>query len=166
MPTPTNVRALQVFLGWVQYLVKFVPSLLTVTEPLRQLECKNTQWCWLPARDQAISKLKQMLCEAPVLRYFDPSKPITLQCDASESDLGYFLLQEHQSVAYGARGLTAAEKNYAQIEKEMLAIVAGCENLINTFMVTRFILRQITSPLSQLQENLSTWLQSIYKECF
>ena len=117
MPTTTNVKALQVFLGMVQYLAKFVPSSSTVTEPLRQLECKNTQWCWLPAHDQAISKLKQMLCEAPVLIYFDPSKPITLQCDASESGLGYSLLQEHQPVAYGARGLTAAEKNYAQIEK-------------------------------------------------
>ena len=127
MLTPTNIRALQVFLGMVQYFAKFVPSLSTVTELLRQLEYKNTQWCWLPAHDQAISKLKQMLCEAPVLRYFDPNKPITLQCDASESGLGYSLLQEHQPVTYGARGLTAAEKNYAQIEKEMLTIVAGCE---------------------------------------
>jgi len=50
-----------------------------------------------------------------------------LQCDASESGLGFSLLQEGQPVAYGARGLTSAEKNYAQIEKEMLAIVVGCE---------------------------------------
>ena len=111
MPTPTNVRALQVFLGMVQYLAKFVPSLSTVTELLKQLECKNTHWCWLPAHDQAISKLKQMLCEAPVLRYFNPSKLITLQCNLSESGLGYSLLQEHQPVTYGAHGLTAAEKN-------------------------------------------------------
>ena len=127
MPTLTNVKALQVFLGMVQYLAKFVPSLSTVTELLRQLECKNTHWCWLPAHDQAISKLKQMLCEAPVLRYFTPNKLITLQCDLSVSGLGYSLLQEYQPVTYGAHGLTAAEKNYAQIEKELLAIVAGCE---------------------------------------
>lgn len=68
-----------------------------------------------------------MICEAPVLRYFDTSKSITLQCDASEGGLGFSLLQEGQPVAYGARGLTPAEKQYAQIEKEMLAIVAGCE---------------------------------------
>ena len=33
----------------------------------------------------------------PVLRYFDPSKPITLQCDASEG-FGFSLLQDGQPV--------------------------------------------------------------------
>ena len=59
----------------VQYLAKFVDS-HGAAETVRMQE---HQWCWLPAHDQAISKLKQMLCEAPVLRYFDPSKPITLR---------------------------------------------------------------------------------------
>ena len=127
MPTPTNVRALQEFLGMVQYLSKFLPSLSKVTEPLRQLEHKNTEWCWLETHDKAISKLKQMICEAPVLKYFDPNKSVTVQCDASEGGLGYSLLQEGQPVAYGARALTSAEKNYAQIEKEMLGILVGCE---------------------------------------
>ena len=127
MPNPTNVKSLQEFLGMVQYLAKFLPSLSEVTEPLRRLERKDALWCWLEAHDTAIAKLKRMICEAPVLQYFDSSKPVTLQCDASDSGLGYSLLQEGQPVAYGARGLTATEKNYAQIEKEMLAIVVGCE---------------------------------------
>jgi len=127
MPTPTNVKSLQEFLGMVQYLSKFLPQLSTITEPLRKLEYKNTQWCWLSAHDEAVAKLKQMICKAPVLRYFDPAKQVTLQCDASEHGLGYSLLQEGQTIAYGARGLTSAEQNYAQMEKEMLAIVVGCE---------------------------------------
>ena len=68
-------------------------------------------WCWLPTHDEAILKLKQMICAASVLKYFDPGKEITLQCDVSESGLGFSLLQEGQPVAYGARGLTSAEKN-------------------------------------------------------
>jgi len=61
-----------------------------------------------------------MICAAPVLRYFDPCKEITLQCDTSESGLGFSLLQEGQLVAYGVHSLTSAEKNYAKIEREML----------------------------------------------
>ena len=69
---------------------------------------------------------KQPICEALVLRYFDPTKQITLQRDASERGLGYLFLQGHPK-AYGAQGLTSAEQNYTQIEKEMLAIVVGCD---------------------------------------
>ena len=96
MPTPTNVKSLQEFLGMVQYLAKFLPQLSKVTEPLRKLECKKAQWCWLPVHDKAVSKLKQMICEAPVLKYFDPTTEVT------ERGLGYSLLQEGQPIAYGA----------------------------------------------------------------
>ena len=69
-------------------------------------------------------KIKSLISTAPVLRYFDPATEITLQCDASDGGLGYALLQP---VAYGVLRLTQAEKKCAQIEKEMLAIVCGCE---------------------------------------
>jgi len=57
-----------------------------------------------------VLKIKDYICKAPVLRYFDPAIKITLQCDASESGLGYALLQQGQPVAFGAWGLTLAEK--------------------------------------------------------
>ena len=50
-----------------------------------------------------------------------------LQCDASMNGLGACLLQNNQPVAYASRSLTTTEVQYAQIEKEMLAIVFGME---------------------------------------
>ena len=70
-----------------------------------------------------MTKIKNLICKAPVLCYFDPAIEITLQCDASDGGLGYALLQQGQPVAFGLQGLTQAEKKYAQIEKEMLAIL-------------------------------------------
>ena len=61
-----------------------------------------------------------------MLKYFDPSKEVTLQCDASESGLGAVILQEGQPIAFSSRALTSTERNYAQIEKELLSIVHGC----------------------------------------
>jgi len=52
----------------------------------------------------------------------------TIQCDASEKGLGATLLQNEQPVAFVSWSLTKAEQNYAQIEKECLAIVFVCEH--------------------------------------
>ena len=53
---------------------------------------------------------------------------MTLQCDASQTGLGAALLQNGQPVAYASRALTSTEIQYAQIEKELLAIVFACDH--------------------------------------
>ena len=62
-----------------------------------------------------------------VLKFFDPSKPVKLQVDASKSGLGACILQDGHPIAYTSRSLIQAEEHYAQIEKELLAVVFGYE---------------------------------------
>lgn len=68
-----------------------------------------------------------MVTQAPVLRYFDMKKPLTLTVDASSKGLGAALVQDEQPIVYASRALTKSQQNYAQIEKEALAISFGCE---------------------------------------
>ena len=70
--------------------------------------------------------MKQLITREPVLRYFYNNKEVTLQCNTSESGLGAVIMQEGQPVTFSSRALTNTEKNYAQIEKELLSIVHGC----------------------------------------
>ena len=128
MPEPDDLTALKRFLGMVTYLAKFMPHLSQMTEPLRRLEDKNVEFQWLEQHSIAMNTIKKFLTEAPVLRYYDVSKPVTVQCDASQSGLGAVLLQEGQPVCYASRALTDTESQYAQIEKEMLAITWACDN--------------------------------------
>ncbi|KAL6476523.1 hypothetical protein MHYP_G00150220 [Metynnis hypsauchen] len=65
--------------------------------------------------------LKERLLREP--KYFHPAKQLVIQADASKDGLGAWLLQEVQPIAYVSRALTSTEKNYAQTEKELLAIV-------------------------------------------
>ena len=120
MPEPKDVTALTRFLGMVTYLAKCMPHLSGMTGPLRRLEDKDLQW--LPQHSLTINTIKKFLTEAAVVRYYDVSKPITVQCDASQSGLEAVLLQEGQPVCYASRALTDTKSRYAQIEKEMLGI--------------------------------------------
>ena len=123
MPRPENKQALQRLLGMVNYLSSFIPNLSEITAPLRALLKKDVRWVWYHEHDQSLEKLKKCLTSKPVLKFYDVNKPTTLQVDASQHGLGAYILQ----VAYASRSLTTAETHYAQIEKELLAIVFGCE---------------------------------------
>jgi hypothetical protein len=70
---------------------------------------------------------KEMVTIAPVLKYFDPKEPVTIQFDSSSFGLGATLLQGAQPVFYALQSLTKTEKNCAQIEKECLAILFACK---------------------------------------
>ena len=126
MPTPSGKKALQRPLRMITYLAKFLPNLSDVIEPLRRLLDKDVQWHWNDTQEKSWKQVKQLITREPVLKYFDPSKEVTLQCDASESGLGAVILQEGQPIAFSSRALTSTERNYAQIDKELLSIVHGC----------------------------------------
>lgn len=60
----------------VNYLAKFLPLLSDMTEPLRRLEDKDVEWCWLEQHRQAFDTVKQAI--APVLRYYDVKDEVPL----------------------------------------------------------------------------------------
>ena len=129
LETPTDKQGVQRILGVVGYLMKFAPHLSEISAPLRELIKKNVHFRWDEhVHGVALEKIKKTLSEPPVLKFFDPkSENVVLQCDASEFGLGACLMQDNQPVQYASRALTQTERNYAQIEKEMLAIVFGLE---------------------------------------
>ena len=123
MPAPTDVKGLKRFLGMVNYLAKFLPSLSDMTKPLRRLEDRDVEWCWLEQHQQTFNNVKKALAKAPVLRYYDVKKKVTIECDASDTGLEAVLIQEVQPVVFASRALTDNETRYAQIEKDLLTIV-------------------------------------------
>ena len=126
MPVPQS-NDLQRLLGMTNYLSKYILNMAELIAPLRTLLRKGVVWAWYPEHDAALAKLKSVLPSEPVLRFYDINLPTTLQVDASKGGFGACLLQNDQPVAYASRVMTSAEQSHAQIEKELLAIVFGCE---------------------------------------
>ena len=127
MKPPRDRNELQTVLGMITYLSRFAPSLSEITTPMRSLTRENTEFIWDSSQQQAFYKVKQTITQAPVLAYYDPHKPLTLQVDASKHGLGATLLQEGKPIAFASKSLTDTEVNYAQIEKETYAILFGCK---------------------------------------
>ena len=54
-------------------------------------------------------------------------KPLTFENDARECVVGSALLQGGKPIAFASRTLSESERQYEQIEKEMLAVTYGLE---------------------------------------
>uniref|UniRef100_A0A8C7IGR1 ribonuclease H n=1 Tax=Oncorhynchus kisutch TaxID=8019 RepID=A0A8C7IGR1_ONCKI len=125
MPRTTDVQGVQCFLGMVNYLAKFCSHATEICEPLRELTQKDSLWEWSERHEQAFNKIRDTIAQTPVLKYYNPTEQLVLQCDASESGLGAALMQGGQPIAYASRALTETDKGYAQIKKEQ--VVFGME---------------------------------------
>ena len=126
MPTPNSKEDVKRFLGFVQFLSRYIPGLSKVDAPLRGLEKADVLFHWDQPQQTSFEKIKELVSQSPVLQYYDVTKPVTIQCDASGKGLGAVLLQEGKPVCYASRALTDTESRYAAIEAEMLAVVFAC----------------------------------------
>ena len=74
--------------------------------------------------------LRSVLCETPVLKLPDFSKPFVVEPDASNLAVGAVFLQEYNDgfhpIAYFNKKYLPAERNYAPHNKELLAIFKAC----------------------------------------
>ena len=51
----------------------------------------------------AMDVVKKELTETPVLRYYDVTKPVTIQCDESDTGLGAVLDRRGQPICYSSQ---------------------------------------------------------------
>lgn len=121
--TPKTVKEVRSFLGLANYFRRFLLGFSTLTAPLTALTHNDAPWLWTPACATAFEKVKDMLCNAPLLVLPDPSKPFTVVSDASLVGTGAVLLQEGRPVAYTSSKFIPAEVNYTTTEQEMLGCV-------------------------------------------
>ncbi|CAI7893102.1 unnamed protein product [Closterium sp. NIES-53] len=70
---PTNITELQSFLGFVNYVRRFVPNMAGVTKPLTDLLHEDASFQWGEREQSAFDTLENISSSPPVLRLADPS---------------------------------------------------------------------------------------------
>ncbi|XP_028169209.1 uncharacterized protein LOC114359144 [Ostrinia furnacalis] len=126
-PAPSNVSELRSFIGMIMYYAKFVPNVSTLLAPLYNLLKIGVKYVWGEQCQRAFEELKSRLVSSEVLCHYSAELPLVLTADASSVGVGAVLAHAtptgERPVAYASRSLTAAERHYAQIDREALAIV-------------------------------------------
>ncbi len=152
MDPPKDKKELHTFLGMVNYLAPFMPNLASHTLPLRELLRDNVNYQWSPSHTRAFETLKCQISTETTVAYYDRSKPVILQVDASSKGLGAVLLQEGKPIAFASKALTADESRYANIERELLAVVYGCEKFHTYLYGRHFVVESDHRPLEQIHK--------------
>ena len=154
-PTPKNVQELRSFLGLLNYYGKFIPNLATLLHPLNSLLRREATWNWTPACAEAFQKAKDTLISSQVLAHYSPELPIKMAADASAYGVGAVISHvlpngsEHP-VAFASRTLSPSECNYAQIEKEALALIFGIKKFHQYLYGRKFTLVTDHKPLKAI----------------
>ena len=86
------------------------------------------------------------------LQFYDSTKPLTLQVDASTRGLGAALLQEKGPVAFASKALTETEYRYSNIEREMLGIVFGLERFHHYVFGRSVLVETDHKPLESIEQ--------------
>ena len=147
---PTPVTQLRSFLGLLNYYGNFIANLATLLHPLNNLLRQGVPWKWSGEYAKASRHAKEALISSQVLARYDPQLPVKLAADASAYGIGAVISHQYldgtvRPIAFASWTLTSSERNYAQLEKEALALVYGVKsNFMLTCMDTILCWSQIT----------------------
>ncbi|KAF8695821.1 hypothetical protein RHS03_07886, partial [Rhizoctonia solani] len=164
-PTPTKVKEVQLFLGFANFLQRFVANFSHIARPLHNLVKKDTLWKWEAKEQEAFQNLKDAITKAPVLCHADPTKPYFLETDASGAALGSILSQQQEDgrlhpLGFLSKLFKGAKQNYNTHNKELLAI-------IRSFKYWHIFLEGTAHPITVFTDhrNLEYWKESRTFNC-
>jgi hypothetical protein len=127
-PQPKDAKALKSFLGLTSYYRAWIPKYTEIVHPLSRMLKKDTRFRWTQECTDAFELLKLRLTTAPILAFPQFDKPMHLSTDASNVGVGAVLFQideegRERVIYYASRALNSAERNYATVERELLAVL-------------------------------------------
>ena len=124
---PNSVKALQEFLGAVNFYHRFIPHAAEILRPLHDvLQGNPRKLRWGKEQRTAFKHAKQALSDATLLVHPNTKAVTSVTCDASGTAIGASLDQlidgEWKPLAFFSRKLSHAKLKYSAFDRELLAI--------------------------------------------
>ena len=118
MKQPTTKKEAQSFLGFLNCLKPWLPSISQQTTILRDLSRKGSTFLWTEDTEQEYQKIREAIIQFVTLTAFDPTRKTTLDIDACfDAGCGFALTQlsDENSIRIiqtGSTGIGQAQRNY------------------------------------------------------
>lgn len=126
---PSNTKEVQRFLGLAGYFRKFIDNYATIAKPLSDLLRQKNKFEFALPQKVAFDKLKNLICERPVLSIFQYGLETEIHTDASKHALAAILMQRSNEddnfhpVRYMSIKTSVTEENWSSYELEVYAVV-------------------------------------------
>ena len=149
---PSNPKEVQVIIGMLAALNRFISKFADRCRPFYQLLKKLKEFQWNKECKKALQDLKKYLMQAPMLIAPKPGEELYMYLSVSEHAVGVVLLKDQsvqQPIYYISKTLVDAEIRYLPLEKLVLALVHATRKLPHYFQAhTVYVL--IEYPLQSL----------------
>ena len=118
--TPTKVKEIEIFLGFVNFYRRFIKNFSHIAKLLNELKGKREQ-TWIEEHQQAFKKLKKKITSQPVLFLLKKKGKFRVETDASGHAIGGVLSQEQEGkwkpIVFLSRTMQPVERNYEIYDK-------------------------------------------------
>jgi hypothetical protein len=146
-PVPTSVKHVQRFVGFANFVQKFIRDFSNVTRPLHDLTKTKGDpsglprpFIWTENEQFSFEYLKYLITTAPVLLIPRRELPFRVEADASDFASGAALFQKFEGkwhpCSFSSKSFNDAERNYKIYDKEMLAVMRALADYSKHLMGT------------------------------
>jgi hypothetical protein len=133
LPPPSTLCQLQSLQGKANFLHRFIPNYVELTQGFTRLLRKGYEFVWDDTTNKSFEPLKLALTHTPLLFPPDYSRDYFLYLVASDSTIPMVLVQEYGShekhvIYYLSQSLTTTEAKYLHVEKLALGVIQAVQS--------------------------------------
>ena len=131
---PTSMRALQRYLGTINFLANYVYGMQPILQPLYNLLHKEIDFKWTKKHQKIFDEMKRTITHNLEKTMPDTTKPFYILTDASNTGIGAALLQQHPTEKM--RLISANSRLFTPIEMRLSTLIRECSAI--TFALTEY----------------------------
>ena len=133
----TNTNEVKLAAHLVGFYRQFIEGLASRASLLTKVMQATEPWMWGAEQQQSFEDLRLALTSKPVLQYPDFNKPLVVATDASHTDVGAVVRQDHggglQPVAFASDAYRKSEANYGVLALKCMVMVWVLEQFRSNF---------------------------------